>query len=132
MKKKTLSAREVVDKIFNIGQKPIWKSKRFISLISTVVLLGATGITTGCILASNKTEQQVYYKFDDKIFSSRSNAIGYAMNNADTRSLGYNTNNYLFDGEVFQNRESLNSHLKDKFSISTVKTIRNPGEYTIK
>ncbi len=68
MAKQKLSTREIVDKIFSVGQKPLWKSKRFISLISSVILLGTSGTTTGWILATQNNNVQTYYQFDNKYF----------------------------------------------------------------
>ncbi|AGM25427.1 hypothetical protein [Spiroplasma chrysopicola] len=131
MKSKNLSAREVIERIFKSGQKPLWKSKRFISFISAIVLIGGSGITTGAILAARTQEEGIYYKFDDKYFSSQESVANYARTAATTRSLGYNTNNYLFDGQTFGTKETLNKYLMQKFPVNTVKTIRNPGNYTI-
>ncbi|WHQ37482.1 hypothetical protein [Spiroplasma sp. SV19] len=131
MAKKKLSVREIVDKIFSVGQKPIWKSKRFISLISSVTLLGAGGITAGCILASQNSSVQTYYQFDDKYFSTKTAAVAYAMSSAQRKNLSYNTNNYLFEGQVFSTQSKLNDYIQERFPISTIKTIRNPGEYVI-
>ncbi|WP_426605555.1 hypothetical protein [Spiroplasma endosymbiont of Glossina fuscipes fuscipes] len=62
MVKKKLSVREIVDKIFSVGQKPFWKSKRFIGLISSAALLVASGISTGCILATQNNLKITMYK----------------------------------------------------------------------
>ncbi|AGM26478.1 hypothetical protein SSYRP_v1c08890 [Spiroplasma syrphidicola EA-1] len=131
MKSKNLNAREIIERIFKSGQKPLWKSKRFISFVSTIILIGGTGITTGTILATRNHGQEIYYKFDDKYFSSQESVANYARSGANTRSLGYNTNNYLFDGQTFGTKEALNKYLNQKFPINKVKTIRNPGNYTI-
>ncbi|AGM25429.1 hypothetical protein [Spiroplasma chrysopicola] len=96
MKSKNLNAREIIERIFKSGQKPLWKSKRFISFISAIVLIGGSGITTGAILATRNHGQEIYYKFDDRYFSSQESVANYVRSAANTRSLGYNTNNYLY------------------------------------
>ncbi|WP_338964216.1 MULTISPECIES: hypothetical protein [unclassified Spiroplasma] len=131
MAKKKLSAREIVDKIFGVKQKSLWKSKRFIILISSVTFLGATGIATGCILTTQSNNVQTYYQFNNKYFNTKAAAVMYAMNSAQKGSFGYNTNNYLFEGQVFSTQSKLKDYIQNRFPISTVQTNRNPGEYTI-
>lgn len=131
MAKKKLSAPEIVDKIFGVGQNSLWKTKCFISLISSVILLSTTGIIIGCFLGFQNNNVQNYYQFDDKYFSTKEAAVAYAMSSAQKRSFGYNTNNYLFEGQVFSTQSKLHDYIQQRFPIRKVKTIRNPGEYTI-
>ncbi len=65
------------------------------------------------------------------ILNTKTAAINYAMSSTQKRNFGYNTNNYLFEGHVFSTQSKLNDYIQNRFPISTIKTNRNSGEYTI-
>ncbi|WP_283272072.1 hypothetical protein [Spiroplasma sp. SV19] len=112
-----------------------FKSKKVISIFSSISILGVGTViaTVSTIVASRKTADNVYYKFDSNVFRSNAALMQYVNNNMKVESYSTQNNYYLYNNKSYGMNDfaKLEADMIAKTPIKEYHTYRNPYNYLI-
>ncbi|KAI92272.1 hypothetical protein [Spiroplasma melliferum] len=107
-----------------------FKSKKIISIFSSMSILtvGTVIATVSTIVAGDKTNNNVYYKFDGNIFRSNTQLMEYVNYNMQVQSYATQNNYYLYNNKSYgmNNFNQLEMDMMNKTPIKEYDTYRNP------